>query len=125
MRKAGGILLSVLGIVLIMTTVLGLPEASTYIVMLGIYIVLIVWGAFLVTGGLLCLKRRYWRVCFSSALAAVFLMIVYLTGPLDTAVWLDWFVIITGVLPIIFVSLTRKEWQDISDSVDGEVSNGG
>lgn len=71
----------------------------------------ILWAAFLITGGILCLKRRYWKVCFSSALAAVVLMTLYLTGPLDTASWLDWFVIITGILPVIFVSLGKTEWQ--------------
>ena len=72
----------------------------------------ILWAAFLVTGGVFCLKRRYWTVCFSAALAAVALMIFYLTGPLNTATWLNWFVIITGILPIIFVSLRKSEWSE-------------
>jgi hypothetical protein len=64
-----------------------------------------------VTGGVLCLKRRHWKVCLSSALVGIALMILYSTGPLDTATWLDWFVIIAGVFPVIFVSLRRMEWQ--------------
>lgn len=110
MRKAAGILMLILGVTWLFTLVLvfldtGIPAFGLPLDLLGI-----LWGAFLVTGGVFCLKRRYWRVCFSSALAAVVLMILYLMGPLETAGWLDWFVIITGILPMIFVSLSKGEW---------------
>ena len=112
MRKAAGILLLLLGVMLLIGLVLvfiatGIPAFGFALDLLEI-----LWAAFLVTGGVFCLKRRYWTVCFSAALAAVALMIFYLTGPLNTATWLNWFVIITGILPIIFVSLRKSEWSE-------------
>lgn len=111
MRTAAGILLLVLGIVLLISLVFVFITNAIPTLLLAIYIGEILCGAFFVVGGVLCLRRRYWKVCFSSALVGIVIMILYLTGPLDTASWLDWFVIVTGVLPVIFVSLRRTEWQ--------------
>ena len=111
MRTAAGILLLILGMTLLVSLVLvfmatGIPSFGA-----ALDLLMILYAAFVVTGGVFCLKRRNWIVCLSSALAAVVFMIIYLAGPLDTAAWLDWFVIITGILPIIFVCLGKSEWQ--------------
>jgi len=111
MRIAAGILMLILGMTLLVSLVLVFIATGIPALGLALDLLEILWAVFLVTGGVFCLKRRYWKVCFSSALAAVVLMILYLTGPLDTATWLNWFVIITGILPIIFVSLRKREWQ--------------
>jgi hypothetical protein len=39
--------------------------------------------------------------------------------------WTALFVIIGAVISTVFISLSKKEWQEISDSVDCEVSHGG
>jgi hypothetical protein len=114
MRIAAGVLLLLLGLVMAIGLVLNFIAGSIPALLLVIYVLQTLCAAFLVTGGVFCLKRRYWKVCFSSALVGVVLMILYLRGPLDTATWLDWFVIITGIFPIIFVSLRRTEWQQLA-----------
>jgi hypothetical protein len=83
-------------------------------------LVLVIPGAFAVTSGVFCLKRKYWKLCFASALLAVLIMIylIYtLTGgfsaPLDRlSVPRLWPFIPTGILPIIFVCIRRREWQE-------------
>ena len=111
MRMAAGVLLLLLGLILLIGLILVFIAGNIPGLFLAIYLLETLCAVFFVTGGVFCLKRRYWKVCFSSAFVAVVIMILYLTGPLDTASWLDWFVIITGVFPIIFVSLRKTEWQ--------------
>lgn len=76
---------------------------------------LIIPAAFLVTGGIFCLRKKYWRVCLASAWLAVFIMIMWLTGYHTSLAWLSWVFSILGTLPIIFVYLTKKEWKEIQD----------
>lgn len=111
MRISAGILMLILGITLLLSFVLVLIATGIPAYALSIDLFMILSAAFLVTGGVFCLKRRYWKVCFSSALLAVIIMILFLTGPLHTPTWLTWFVIITGILPIVFVCLRKAEWQ--------------
>lgn len=118
MRIAAGFLLLILGIALLIGLVLIFIAGTIPALLLAIYAVQALCAVFLVTGGVFCLKRRYWKTCFSSALVGVVIGILYLTGPLDTPGWLDWLVIITGILPIIFVSLRKTEWQE-SLAIDG------
>ena len=122
MRIAAGILMLILGITLLVAFVLVLIATGIPAYALSIDLFMILWAVFLVTGGVFCLKRRYWTVCFSSALAAIVLMVFYLMGPLDTATWLDWFVIITGILPMIFVTLRKSEWSESKAWVDSSTS---
>jgi hypothetical protein len=69
-------------------------------------------AAFIVTGGVFCLKRKYWKLCFASALIAVFMMIFWFWY-LFTLDWWFWSFIITGALPIVFVCIRKSEWQEI------------
>jgi hypothetical protein len=47
--------------------------------------------------------------------------------------WSDWNIarvrvlvlLLAEVIAVIFIMRTKKQWQEISDSVDGEASNGG
>ena len=111
MRIAAGILMLILGTTLLVSLVLVFIATGIPAFALAIDLFEILCAAFLVTGGVFCLKRRYWKVCFSSALLAVVIMILVLTGPLYNPTWLTWFVIITGILPIVFVCLRKTEWQ--------------
>jgi hypothetical protein len=83
--------------------------------------------AFIVTGGVFCLKRKYWKLCLVSALLAVFMMIFWLPGifwlphfpsPPSAIDWWVWSLIITGALPIIFVGIRKRGWQEISGGED-------
>lgn len=110
MRIAAGILMLILGMTLLVSLVLVFTDTGIPAFGPALDLLMILWAAFLITGGVFCLERRYWKVCFSSALAAVVLMIIFLMGPLNTATWLNWLVIITGILPVVFVSLRKTEW---------------
>jgi hypothetical protein len=73
-------------------------------------------AVFVVVSGMFCLKRRYWKLCFSSALVAVLFVAYRLAaGAYSTAgsSWLFWPFTITGTLPIIFVCLRINEWRGI------------
>jgi hypothetical protein len=132
MRKAAGVIMIILGAIVIgiIVFVLSLWRASR-IDPLGIFMV--AWTGFAFIGGILCLTRRYWGVCLASAIAAVVLGIVGF--PLA----IDWWglpgivagifgfplVLAGGVVSTVFISLRKKEWQEISDLVDGnDVSDG-
>ena len=114
MRQAAGIMLIIFGMFLLntMTSVLSGFVIPIYEIVLNLLIIIPV--AFLVTGGIFCLRKTHWRVCLASAWLAVFIMIMWLTGFHPYAFrWLSWVFCILGTLPIIFVYLTRKEWKEI------------
>ena len=129
MRKAAGIILIIYGAVpwLIFVPVIlthpHLPSDPVFVFDISF----IISNPFIVTGGVFCLKRKYWKLCFVSALLAVFMMIYWIyvfTGgfslpPSDFTLFLAWYVllliiIIAGVLPLIFVCIRKREWQEIS-----------
>jgi hypothetical protein len=80
---------------------------------LAFSLLLIVPTAFVFAGGVLCLERKYWKVCLASASLAAFIMILWLTGHAAGSIWLAWVVSMVGTFPIIFVCLTKREWQEI------------
>jgi len=80
-------------------------------------ILFMITAVFIVTGGVFCLTRKYWKLCFASALLAVLMMIFLMPGvfwswgfPLSAPAWWMWSLIITGALPIIFVCIKKREW---------------
>ena len=89
-------------------------------------ILFMVTAVFIVTGGVFCLTRKYWKLCFASALLAVLMMIFLMpgivwspgivsqpkVGPLGGAWWWIWSLIITGALPIIFVCIKKRDWSE-------------
>jgi len=78
---------------------------------LALSLFLILPAAFIVTGGVFCLQRKYWKVCFASSLVTVVIMITWWISQADSM--LAWVVSMVGTFPIIFVLLTKKEWQVI------------
>jgi hypothetical protein len=118
MRIAAGILMIILAMVLpgIVSMVgEGIMDIRTFDLWFSLFI--IISGVLLVTGGVSCLKRRYWRLCFTAALFAIFVMILWfglfgvsLLFPLPWP-YVNWFFIATGILPIVFIRLGRKEWR--------------
>lgn len=94
------------------------------------YVVGSISAIFLVIGGVFCLRRQYWGICFASTLLLLLsylLSLLYSFGvyisiglglPLSYFVGiqhLDWvsrfFAPFEYLLPIIFVCVTRKEWR--------------
>lgn len=119
MRMAAGILMIILATVLpgIVSMVgEGIMDIRTFDLWFSLFI--IISGVLLVTGGVSCLKRRYWRLCFTSALFAIFVMILWVGLFGESLVFsLTWFYInlffiATGILPIIFVRLRKREWRE-------------
>ena len=100
---------------------------------------LVVAAEFVITSGIFCLMRKYWRVCLASSWFAVFFVvfnIVYFSAlspfswgwPWRDYIymgWPIWVMLVAAVISVIFVLRTKKEWQEFSDSVDGKVSYGG
>ena len=137
MRKAAGVIMITLGVLfvcgLIILAILYImvhfsilavviPRPS-FVFLLG----LVVAAAFLITGGIFCLMRKYWRVCLASASFAVFFVvfnIVYFSAwspfywewswsyYIHTG-WPIWVMLVGGVISVIFVLRTKKEWQEI------------
>jgi len=132
MRKAAGILMITLGT--IMGTFVALVELT-----LGegsmnyarFILVAIIPAVFVITGGVFCLKRKYWKLCFASSLVLLLLdLYLFLAfnfryppiGPLNSypppnatffpPSFLDWVLTLSGILPIIFVCLRKREWQE-------------
>ena len=137
MRKAAGIILIIFGLVLFGIAFLLAPFLLAPFLIPSIYglfaavglLSLIVPAAFSITGGIFCLRRKYWRVCLASASFAVLASVVnrgdvLLSSNILTG-FISWVVVVAPVIGVIFILRTKKEWQDISDSVDGKVSYGG
>jgi hypothetical protein len=119
MRIAVGILMILLAMVLpgIVSMVgEGIMDIRTFDLRFSLFI--IISGVLLVTGGVSCLKRRYWRICFTAALFAIFVMILWFglfgVSLLFSFPWfyINLFFIATGIPPIIFVRLRKKEWRE-------------
>ena len=114
MRQAAGIMLIIFGMFLMNTVISVLSDFGIHVYDLVFNLLMIIPVAFLITGGIFCLMKKYWRVCLASAWLAVFFMILWLTGSHPYGLsWLSWVFSILGTLPIIFLYLTKKEWRGI------------
>ena len=114
MRIAGGIIMMVLGMILL----LGLVVVSLYdplaVISSPVSIFNTIVSIFIIVGGIFCFYRRYWKLCFASALATVSLGIFSLVGYPSSDNWIAWSFALWGILPIIFIYRKRREWQEIS-----------
>jgi len=116
MRKAAGIILIVFGITLLSIHV-DLFARYDYLPVIGLPfgILIIIWTIFTITGGVLCLKRKYWGLCLASALVTVFVGIIALMGSLLggglSMNWVTWSLIVGGIISTILISGTKGEWQ--------------
>ena len=134
MRKAAGIILIVLSIFQIVSMIMvwiilgdyrmmHMHSPSLWPAMFGFlsYGILII--ALFVTGGILCLKKKYWELCLTLALFAFVIWILrlvrgevhqlyYVLGLLAT--WRNWLGIGAMIISIIFIVSRKKEWSEIS-----------
>jgi len=116
MRKAAGIILIIFGMFLLNTVIYALRGYDIHVYEIVSNLSMIIPVAFLITGGVFCLIKKYWRVCLASAWLAVFIMLMSWIGSLpNDLAWLSWVFSILGTLSIIFVYLTKEEWKAIQD----------
>ena len=113
MRKAAGILMVAFGLFLFIVMVSDVRHYDVDVYGLVFSLLLLIPTVFILTAGVFCLTRKYWKVCYASALVTLVIMIVWLTSHAADSISLAWVVSVVGTLPIIFVSLTKKEWQEI------------
>ena len=110
MRKAAGIVLIVIGMYVVVVEVTSLSAISWPF--FPPYVLPIVLGVFVVTGGIFCIMKRYWGLCLGSALGAVGIGYRWLIASESRTP--EWVIIpILGILPIILVCIRRKEWKEL------------
>jgi hypothetical protein len=136
MRKAAGIILIVLvvfGLVALIIDVralsgLGIRSSSLVSMLWGLVYSRIVWGGFLVAAGVLCLKRKYWGLCLAVPLFGLLIPIPSVVQPLlrgnlsVSATWDTWILVVGALISTIFISLTKKEWQENQGLPDSSTS---
>ena len=140
MRKAAGIIsITLSGVFIYLLTdavvVLGISifhdpfGAGIEDLIRGVFLlVFVVAAAFLITGGIFCLMRKYWRVCLASASFGVLVSVVIGGSLLSSNIprgLIPWVMLVPEVVAVVFIVRRKKEWQEVSDSVDGEVSYDG
>jgi len=141
MRKAAGIILIALGVSFLwflinVLLVFGigflivpfLPVPPQNFIAAIVVLGTIVPAAFYVTGGIFCLRRKYWGVCLASASFAVLFSVVYSAGFSGSNIirgLINWVMLVAAVVAVVFIVHRKREWQAISDSVNGKVSYGG
>ncbi len=109
-------MLIVFGMFLLNTVTSALKGYGIDISELVFNLLMIIPVAFLITGGIFCLRKTYWRVCLASAWVAAFIMIMWLTGSHPYGLhWLSWVFSVLGTLSIIFVYLSKEEWMVIQE----------
>ena len=117
MRKAAGILLIIFGVAAIGLSIVNVSGLITYYSEYRqptppdyLYIITATLGVLFITGGVFCLKRKYWRVCFTSSIFIHILMTLSIFLPW-TYLW--WFYLIpVWILPLIFICLRKREWSE-------------
>jgi hypothetical protein len=122
MRKAAGIMLMILGALMLVGCIVLLIDYDINVHNPVFDILFMICGAFIVTGGVYCVKRKYWELCLASALVAIFIMISWLIGSYTYLTWLDWIYSILATLPIIFISLRKSEWSESQACLDFSTS---
>ena len=114
MRKAAGIILITLGVWLLFLSFLVIVIERSINMYTLVSILWMVCGAFLVTGGILCLKNKYLELCWGAAFLGAFFYIGTVVVSFTGWTWVNWMCAILGTIPIIFVSLRNSEWKKIS-----------
>ena len=128
MRKAAGIVLVVIGAYFSVGGVAVLILWGMNMIGVDGYmlpnVLFIVFGAFAIGGGVLCLKRRYWGLCLVSGLAALLIAVYPIVDALlrespqlsmILMYWVTWVLIGGAVVSIILIISRKKEWSEISE----------
>jgi len=118
LRKAAGILLIIFGVAAISLCIVSVSGLITYYTKYNqqpppdyLYITTATLGLFFITGGVFCLKRKYWGVCFTSSLLLHILMtLLIFVFPWVFFLWL--YLSPVWILPLIFICLRKSEWAE-------------
>ena len=121
MRKAAGIILIILGVAalsLFIVNVSGLITNPYEDFMQTppdyVFIIIATLAVFFIVGGVFCLRRKCWRLCFTSSLFLHILMTLLIFSTLLFFSWLFllWLSLTpVWILPLIFICLRKREWQ--------------
>jgi hypothetical protein len=128
MRKAAGILLIIFGVAAISLSIVNVSGLITYHIGEYIpqappdylYIIIATLGVFFITGGVFCLKRKYWGLCFTSSLFLHILMALSIFLPWASLWW--FYLIPVWILPLIFICLRKSEWSESQAGLDFSTS---
>ena len=122
MRQAAGIILIILGVAalsLFIVNVSGLITNPYEDFMQTppdyVFIIIATLAVFFIVGGGFCLKRKNWRLCFTSSLFLHILMTVLIFSQLFFFSWMLplWLSLIpVWILPLIFICLRKSEWSE-------------
>ena len=97
----------IFGMTMMGTFVVALSEGGIHDYDLPFILFVIISAVFVITGGVFCLKRKYWKLCFTSSLfLSLFLIFCLFSLPIFI-----WFLLPGGILSLIFVCLRKREWQ--------------
>ena len=110
MRKAAGVMLIIVGLYILVVEITTLYTIGSYL--FAFSVLPIVLAALIITGGILCIRKRYWVVCLVSALIPVYFVIRLFMIDHRFLPW-EWILPIAGILPIVFICIKRKEWREI------------
>jgi hypothetical protein len=115
-RKAAGILMVITAIVLLVVVAVSSAALGGWITYDNFMDVLflvfcLAWVGFIIMGGVFCLQRKHWSLCFTSSLFLLLLMILLSLSLPPPITWVALFLIPGGILPITFVCLKKREWE--------------
>ena len=103
MRIAAGILM-IIGTIMSAIAFGSMPGEPYKHIAFGL---IYVYMGFTLSGGIFTLKRKHWKLCFTSSLLLSLLLIYSLFFLPITSTW---FLLPSGILPITFVCLSKREW---------------
>ena len=122
MRKAAGIILIIFGVAAISLFIVNVGGLITnpYEDIVStppdyVYIIIATLAVFFIVGGVFCLKRKNWRLCFTSSLFLHIFMTLLLVSNLIFFPWMSflWLSLIpVWILPLIFICLRKSEWSE-------------
>jgi hypothetical protein len=127
MRIAAGIILIILGVVRVANMIINMSVPDAFINSYSLWEGLLIFGywpvvycALFITGGILCIAKKYWGLCLISSLLALVGGIyavaqTLVLGDSISIYWETWILIVGALISTIFVSLTKYEWEEISD----------
>jgi len=117
MRKAAGILMILFGVATIGIFILNLMEYPLDVFAYAPNIIVIELIVLFITGGVFCLKKKYWALCFTSSLILhlwVLLSFPFEFFPYDWLISFPLFAYLSpvSILPLIFIWLRKREWSE-------------
>ena len=122
MRKAAGILMIIFAVAAMSLFIVNVSGSITnpYEDIVGtppdyVYIIIVTLAVFFIVGGVFCLRRKCWRLCFTSSLFLHILMTMLIFSRLFFFSWMLplWLSLIpVWILPLIFICLRKSEWSE-------------